>query len=147
MGKEYGIGNGLVSEAERVDLLKRYDAWHATRQVLSSNDGHPVDGPSPDDWHSSDSDAVDLLHELAIQYRLTDECGHGSAEVVKLDGRYLSSCGDCDTTWDADGRVVEVPDADDLTWARDDLGEDATEDDVYAVAARRVRERNAEKPS
>jgi hypothetical protein len=36
------------------------------------------------------------------------------------------------------------PDADDLAWAREDLGEGATDDEAYEVAARRARERAAE---
>lgn len=45
-------------------------------------------------------------------------------------------------------RVVQQPndepDADDLAWARDDMGADATDDEVYEVAARRARERARE---
>lgn len=108
MGKEYKIGNGLVSEADRVKMLREYDAWHAARQVLSSLDGHPVDGPSPDDWHASDDAAVELLHTLAGEFRLTDECGHSSAEVGNSieRGRKVVTCPDCGAKWMDDGRVV-----------------------------------------
>lgn len=36
---------------------------------------------------------------------------------------------------------IDTPDADDLWWAREDIGEKATEDEVYEVAQRRVNER------
>ncbi len=39
-----------------------------------------------------------------------------------------------------------APDADDLAWARDDLGPDATEAEVQAVADRRSDEREADAP-
>lgn len=56
-----------------------------------------------------------------------------------------------DTGWTDDGPNVArshetcPPDAEDLAWARDDLGPDATDAEVLAVAERRAGERASER--
>ncbi len=41
---------------------------------------------------------------------------------------------------------MKGPDADDMAWAREDLGPDATEAEVLAVAERRADEHETDKP-
>lgn len=95
-----------IGQGSRTELLAAYDSWHAARHVMGSLDGHPTDGPVPSDWAASDDAGVDLLHELASSLRLTEECGHGSAEVIRRGDIYRVVCADCDTTWDKSGDLV-----------------------------------------
>ena len=57
------MNNRITStQAERLLALKaRFGAWAESRREISE-----ADGPDTEDWHNSDDDAIELLHDFAL---------------------------------------------------------------------------------
>lgn len=80
---------------DREALLRDYDRWHAARQVLSTRGNDAC----ADEWESNDDAGIELLHDLVTKLRLTDECGHSSAEAHGVELEWTVTCPDCGQAW------------------------------------------------
>lgn len=96
-GDRYATGQGT-----REELLSAYDLWNADLQRLNTRDLEEPGEVNPDDWSKLWEGGEELLHDLASSLRETEECGHGSAEVMD-DGEVV--CPDCDKVWLPEARA------------------------------------------
>lgn len=87
----YSTGSGT-----RQELLAAYDLWNADSQRLQTMDEEEPGSVTDDDWSKLWEGGEEILGTLACSLRETDECGHGSAEVMD-DGEVV--CPDCDKVW------------------------------------------------